>query len=66
MAGQPQPQGSQRSMGPLADGVGAGEVVEEKAQQGPDKPSLCAPHPRANVGLCDKALPYPEGYLVRF
>lgn len=51
-------------MGPLTDGDETREVVEEQAQQGPEELSLWAPHPRANMGLCDKALPYPEGYLV--
>lgn len=53
-------------MGPRGDGDGTREAVEEQAQQGPGELPLWAPHPRANVGLCDKAMPYPEGYLVRF
>lgn len=38
-------------MGPLADGDGRGETVEEQAQQGPEELSLWAPHPRA-VWVC--------------
>lgn len=57
LAAQPQPQGSQRTVRPLADGDGTGEAVEEQEQQSPEELSLWAPHPRASLGLCTKPCP---------